>query len=141
MIALEMFQSAETRMIYLAKLWNIAEADPLLYGQLFEATPHEIAHLIGNNTDYKDWQEFVSDSRIQEYVDREIYTRTGRLINTLMKEPHLSQADSARLSTAIKYRDDHKSDFAQPTQYIYMCTPLTYDEQQFLPKQSRGDDI
>ena len=134
MISLDIFNNAESKLINLARLWNSAEANPVLYDRLFESNPHELAALIGNYTTYMDWQEFIADSRVQEYIDKIIYTRAGIIINqSLNLDAHLSQADSARLSAAIKYRDDHKADFAVPVQYIYIQTPLTYDEKQFLP--------
>lgn len=134
MIALENFNQTEAKLLHLARLWNYAEANPSIYDKLFESNPHELASLIGSSTTYTDWQEFISDSRVQEYIDKIIYTRAGVIINqSLNVDAHLSQAESARLSAAIKYRDDHKADFAVPVQYIYIQTPLTYDEKQFLP--------
>lgn len=137
MIALEIFNSTENKLLHLARLWNIAEANPTLYDQLFEANPHELAALIGSSTTYTDWQEFIADSRVQEYIDKIIYSRMGIIINQIMSKDFLSQAESARLSTAIKYRDDHKADFAVPVQYIYCQTPLTYDEKAFLKDESK----
>lgn len=137
MISLDIFTKAETKLLHLAKLWNIAEANPMVYDDLFVSNPHELADLIGCCTSYSDWQDFISDSRVQEYIDKIIYTRAGVIINKYFKDGiHLSQADSARLNTAIKYRDDHKEDFAIPVQYIYMQTPLTYDEKEFLTDES-----
>lgn len=138
MIPLEIFTKAEAKMLHLAKLWNVAEANPSLYDSLFISNAHELADLIGMGTTYNDWQDFISDSRVQEYVDKIIYTKAGIIINTFFQDGiHLSQADSARLNTAIKYRDDHKEDFAIPVQYIYMMTPLTYDEKEFLTDESK----
>ena len=137
MISLDIFTKSEPKLIHLAKIWNIAEANPAIYDDLFISNPHELADLIGCNTTYNDWQDFISDSRVQEYIDKIIYTRAGLIINKYFKDGvHLSQADSARLNTAIKYRDDHKADFAIPVQYIYMQTPLTYDEKEFLTDES-----
>lgn len=137
MISLDLFTASEPKLLHLAKLWNIAEANPILYDDLFISNPHEIANLIGNATTYNDWQDFISDSRVQEYIDRVIYTRAGILVNKYFRDGiHLSQADSARLNTAIKYRDDHKEEYAIPVQYIYMQTPLTYDEKEFLSDES-----
>jgi len=134
MISLDIFNVSENKLINLARLWNNAESNPVLYDKLFESNPHELAQLIGSYTTYTDWQEFIADSRVQEYIDKIIYTRAGIIINqSLNIDAHLSQADSARLTAAIKYRDDHKADFAVPVQYIYIQTPLTYDEKQFLP--------
>lgn len=138
MISLDLFTQAETKMLHLANIWNFAEANPTLYDELFVSNPHELANLIGCGTTYNDWQDFISDSRVQEYIDKIIYTKAGIIINTYFQDgAHLSQADSARLNTAIKYRDDHKEDFAIPVQYIYMQTPLTYDEKEFLPDESK----
>ena len=137
MIALEIFNSTETKLMHLARLWNIAEANSTLYDKLFESNPHELAAIIGSSTTYTDWQEFVSDSRVQEYIDKIIYSRMGVLINQIMGKDYLTQAESARLNTAIKYRDDHKADFAVPVQYIYMQTPLTYDEKAFLTDEQK----
>lgn len=134
MISIDLFNVSETKLLHLARLWNTAENNPSIYDSLFESNPHELANLIGCNTTYTDWQAFMADSRVQEYIDKIIYTRAGIIINqSLNSDAHLSQAESARLSAAIKYRDDHKADFAVPVQYIYIQTPLTYDEQQFLP--------
>ena len=134
MISLDIFNTSETKLLHLAQLWNTAEANPMIYDKLFESNPHELSNLIGCSTSYTDWQEFIADSRVQEYIDKVIYTRAGIIINQLLNtDVHLSQADSARLTTAIKYRDDHRADFAVPVQYIYCQVPLTYDEQQFLP--------
>lgn len=138
MIPLELFTKAEHKLLHLAKLWNIAEANPAIYDSLFISNAHELADKIGVGTTYNDWQDFISDSRVQEYIDKIIYTKAGIIINTYFQDGvHLSQADSARLNTAIKYRDDHKEDFAIPVQYIYMMTPLTYDEQEFLSDESK----
>lgn len=137
MIPLELFTKSEPMMLHLAKLWNVAEAQPHIYEELFVSNAHELAALIGNATTYNDWQTFISDSRVQEYIDKVIYTRAGVIINKYFKDGiHLSQADSARLNTAIKYRDDHKEDFAIPVQYIYMQTPLTFEEKEFLTDES-----
>ncbi len=141
LINIELFNNSEPRLLHLCSLWNVAESNTVIYNQMFEADPHELAALIGSHTTYADWQEFLSDSRVQTYIDRIIYTRMGTLINRLTQPGvHLSQADSARLSTAIKYRDDHRPDFAVPVQYIYMQTPLTYDEEQFLPAGGKVED-
>ncbi|MBO5712338.1 MAG: hypothetical protein J6R47_05805 [Acholeplasmatales bacterium] len=137
MISLDIFTASEPKMLHLAKIWNIAEANPTLYDDLFVSNPHELADLIGSGTTYNDWQDFISDSRVQEYIDRVIYTRAGIIVNKYFKDRiHLSQADSARLNTAIKYRDDHKEEYAIPVQYIYMQTPLTFDEKEFLTDES-----
>lgn len=137
MISLDLFTKAEAKLLHLAKIWNMAEANPQLYDELFVSNPHELADIIGMHTTYNDWQDFISDSRVQEYIDKVIYTRAGIIVNKYFKDGiHLSQADSARLNTAIKYRDDHKADYAIPVQYIYMQTPLTYDEKEFLTDES-----
>lgn len=137
MISLDLFTKAEAKLLHLAKIWNTAEANPQLYDELFVSNPHELADIIGMHTTYNDWQDFISDSRVQEYIDKVIYTRAGIIVNKYFKDGiHLSQADSARLNTAIKYRDDHKADYAIPVQYIYMQTPLTYDEKEFLTDES-----
>lgn len=134
MVSLELFTKAEVKMLHLANLWNFIEGQPHMYDSLFVSNPHELAQLIGYNTTYTDWQMFLSDSRVQDYIDKVIYTQAAILINRFMNENvHLSQADSARLNSAIKYRDDHKPDFAVPVQYIYIQTPLTPAEKEFLP--------
>jgi hypothetical protein len=46
---------------------------------------------------------------------------------------HVGMADATKLNAAIKYRDDHRPNFATPVQYIYIQTPLTTDETEFLP--------
>lgn len=132
MIPLEQFDSTEVQMLHLIQLWNVAESKSDVYDVLFISNPHDIASIIGNNTTYGDWQTFLSDERVQKYIDKVIYTQAGILINRYMKDGvHLSQADSARLNTAIKYRDDHRSDFAVPVQYIYSQVPLSDNEQEF----------
>lgn len=134
MVSLELFTKSEVKMLHLANLWNFIEGQPHMYDSLFVSNPHELAQLIGYNTTYTDWQMFLSDSRVQDYIDKVIYTQAAILINRFMNENvHLSQADSARLNSAIKYRDDHKPDFAVPVQYIYIQTPLTPAEKEFLP--------
>lgn len=137
MIQLEMFTKQEPKLLHLAKLWNYAEANPEVYDSLFVSNPHELASIIKNGTTYSDWQEFLSDSRVQSYVDKFIYTQAGIVINKLMAASSrydFNQAASAKLNSAIKYRDDHKPDFATPVQYIYIQTPLTKAEKEFLPK-------
>ena len=84
MIPLEIFTKAEAKMLHLAKLWNTAEANPSLYDSLFISNAHELADLIGMGTTYNDWQDFISDSRVQEYVDKIIYTKAGIIINTFL---------------------------------------------------------
>lgn len=140
MIPLTHFAKTETTLIHLAKLWNKSESNPAHYDMMFVSNPHELAALIGQNTTYNDWQVFLSDSRVQEYVDKIIYTQAGIIINQYFKDDvHLTQAASARLNTAIKYRDDHKSDFAVPVQYIYCAVPLTPAERAFLPDDSKDE--
>jgi hypothetical protein len=46
---------------------------------------------------------------------------------------HVGVADATKLNSAIKYRDDHKPSFAVPVQYIYIQTPLSLEEREFLP--------
>ena len=133
MIALTSFNKTETKLIHLANLWNFAEGVSSAYDLLFISNPHELAALIGNGTTYHDWQEFISDSRVQDYIDRIIYTQAGIIINKFMKDDaRVGVADATKLNSAIKYRDDHKPSFA-PVQYIYIQTPLTLDERDFLP--------
>lgn len=135
MISIDLFNTNEPKLLHLVKIWNIAESNPILYDKLFVSNPHELADMIGSSTSYTDWQMFLTDSRVQEYIDKIIYTQAGIIINKcLQPDIHLTQAESARLNTAIKYRDDHKVSFAPPVQYIYAQVPLTYAESQFLPK-------
>lgn len=142
MVDVEMFTADEQKLIYLATLWNNAEARPDLYDKLFVSNPHDLAKYIGNNTTFNDWQLFISDTRVQNYIDKIIYTQAGIIVNKALRDGvHLSQAESARLNTAIKYRDDHKPDFATPVKYIYMNVPLTPAEEEFLPPESRGTAI
>lgn len=134
MIPLTSFNKSETKLIALANLWNYAESVPSAYETLFVSNPHELAALIGQATTYHDWQAFLSDSRVQDYIDRIIYTQAGIIVNKYMKEDaHVGVADATKLNAAIKYRDDHRPNFALPVQYIYIQTPLTIDEQEFLP--------
>jgi hypothetical protein len=135
MISLELFNQNEPKLIHLANLWNYAEGNALAYETIFVSNPHELANLIQQGTDYNDWQTFLSDSRVQDYIDRIIYTQAGITVSKFMKDGvRISQADATKLNAAIKYRDDHKPAFALPVQYIYIQTPLTTDEREFLPK-------
>jgi hypothetical protein len=134
MISLDIFTKAEPKMLHLANLWNYAESVSTLYDRLFVSNPHELATLIGQNTDYHDWQEFISDSRVQDYIDKIHYTQAGIIVSKYMNpDAHVGVADATKLNSAIKYRDDHKPSFATPVQYIYIHTPLTEDEKAFLP--------
>lgn len=134
MISTKLFGSAEADMIHMANLWNNAENSIASYERLFTSNPHELAAMIQQKTTYSDWQKFLSDSRVQDYVDKVIYTQAGILISKLMREDvKLGVAEATKLNSAIKYRDDHKPNFATPVQYIYIQTPLTVDEEAFLP--------
>lgn len=134
MIQLTVFNKSEVKLIHLANLWNFAESQPQAYDVMFVSNPHELATLIGQGTNYHDWQEFLSDSRVQDYIDRIIYTQAGIIINKYMQgDAHVGVADATKLNSAIKYRDDHRPSFAPPVQYIYIQTPLTEDEREFLP--------
>lgn len=133
MIQLDIFAKSEAKLLHLANIWNFAESIPEIYDALFVSNPHELASLIGQGTTFNDWQFFLADSRIQDYIDKLVYTQAGVVINKLMKDGvRISQADSAKLNAAIKYRDDHKPNFATPTQYIYMHTPMSPQEKEFL---------
>ena len=134
MISLDLFSKTEKAYLHLASLWNYAEGVPSMYDKLFVSNPHELAALVGQGTTYHDWQTFISDSRVQDYIDRIIYTQAGIIINKFMREDaRVGVADATKLNSAIKYRDDHKPDFAIPVQYIYIQTPLSKEEKQFLP--------
>lgn len=134
MINVELFNKTEVKLLHLVNLWNLAETVPQIYDDLFVSNPHELAQIIQQGTSFTDWQYFINDNRIQAYIDRVIYAQAGVVINKMMQDGvHLTQADSAKLNSAIKYRDDHRPDFATPVQYIYIQTPLTVDEQAFLP--------
>lgn len=134
MIALELFNKNEPKMLHLVNLWNFAEGVASAYEKLFVSNPHDLAALISQGTSYHDWQMFLSDSRVQDYIDKIIYTQAGIIINRYMKEDvHVGVADATKLNSAIKYRDDHKPSFAMPVQYIYIHTPLTAAEAEFLP--------
>ena len=137
MIKLELFSKSEPEMIRLAILWNTAEGEPLIYEKLFTANAHELAALIGNGTTYNDWQTFLVDARVQDYIDRVIYVMAGTIVTRFMSEPtaKVGMADTAKLKAAIDYRDSHKPDFAQPTRYIYMHIPLSDDEYEFLSEE------
>jgi hypothetical protein len=134
MISIEMFAKTETKLLHLVNLWNFAEGIPHIYDNLFTSNPHELSVLIGQQTSYHDWQMFLSDSRIQDYIDKIIYTQAGIIVNKYMKDGvHVGMADATKLNAAIKYRDDHRPSFATPVQYIYIQTPLTAEEKEFLP--------
>jgi hypothetical protein len=134
MISTELFNKTEAKMLHLVNLWNIAETVPQIYDALFVSNPHELADIIQQGTTFTDWQYFINDNRVQDYIDRVIYAQAGVVINKMMQDGvHLTQAESAKLNAAIKYRDDHRPNFATPVQYIYIQTPLTPDEQAFLP--------
>lgn len=144
MISLDLFDKSEKLLLHLAQLWNTAEADPMLYDELFVSNPHDLTTMINNGTKYSDWQTFLTDSRVQAYIDKIIYTQAGIIINKLMSDSNatkLSQAESARLNTAIKYRDDHRPDFAIPTQYIYTYVPPTPAEKEFLHKDANDTSL
>jgi hypothetical protein len=129
-----MFTKTEIKLLHLVNLWNFAETVPHIYENLFTSNPHELAALIGQNTSYHEWQMFLSDSRVQDYIDKIIYTQAGIIVNKYMKDGvHVGMADATKLNAAIKYRDDHRPSFATPVQYIYIQTPLTADETEFLP--------
>ena len=134
MISVDLFSKTEPKMLHMCSLWNYAEGVPAMYDKLFVSNPHELATMIGQGTTYHDWQAFLIDSRVQDYIDRIIYTQAGIIVNKYMKDGvHVGVADATKLNSAIKYRDDHKPDFAIPVQYIYIQTPLSKDEQAFLP--------
>ena len=134
MIQIEQFTKTEIKLLHLVNLWNFAETVSHIYENLFTSNPHELAALIGQNTSYHDWQMFLSDSRVQDYIDKIIYTQAGIIVNKYMKDGvHVGMADATKLNAAIKYRDDHRPNFATPVQYIYIQTPLTADETEFLP--------
>jgi len=134
MIPFELFDQSEPKMLHLVNLWNTAEANQAVYKDMFTANPHDLARLIGQGTNYNDWQMFLTDSRVQEYIDKILYVMSGLIVAHYMKQGvHVGVADATKLNSAIKYRDDHKPDFATPVQYIYIQTPLTKDEQEFLP--------
>ncbi len=134
MISTELFNKTEAKMLHLVNLWNIAETVPQIYDALFVSNPHELADIIQQGTTFTDWQYFINDNRVQDYIDRVIYAQAGVVINKMMQDGvHLTQAESAKLNAAIKYRDDHRPNFATPVQYIYIQTPLTPDERAFLP--------
>ena len=133
MISKEVFGKTEKKMLHMANLWNAAEKIPTHYDVMFQSNPHELATLILNGTTYHDWQEFISDSRVQDYIDRIHYTQAGIIVSQYMKPGvRVGVADATKLNSAIKYRDDHKPSFAVPVQYIYIATPLTEDEKEFL---------
>jgi hypothetical protein len=142
MIKREIFNKTEPELIRLVTLWNAAEAEPLIYDKLFVSNAHELAGLIGNKTTYDDWQNFLVDARVQDYIDRVIYVMAGNIVTKFMSTPtgRVGMADTAKLKSAIDYRDTHKPDFAQPTQYIYMHIPLTESEKAFLSDEGRGSD-
>lgn len=134
MIPIDSFAKNEAKLIHLANLWNFAEGLPHVYDDLFVSNPHQLAQIIGHNTTYHDWQAFLTDSRVQDYIDRVIYTQAGIIVSYYMSnKAKVGVADATKLNAAIKYRDDHKPNFAMPVQYIYIQTPLTADEQAFLP--------
>jgi len=134
MIALDLFVKTETQLLHMASLWNYAEGVEALYDELFTSNPHELANMIGQNTTYHQWQDFLSDSRVQDYIDRIHYTQAGIIVSRYMKpDVRVGVADATKLNSAIKYRDDHKPSFAVPVQYIYIQTPLSEDEKEFLP--------
>lgn len=141
MIKKELFNKSEPEMLRLVTLWNRAEAEPLIYEKLFTSNAHELASLIGNKTTYSDWQTFLVDARIQDYIDRIIYVMAGNIVTQFMSTPggKVGMADTAKLKAAIDYRDSHKPDFAQPTQYVYMHIPLSDDEKAFLSEEGTVD--
>lgn len=139
MIKRELFNKTEPDLLRLVTLWNAAEAEPLIYEKMFTSNAHELATLIGNKTTYDDWQNFLVDSRVQDYIDRVIYVMAGNIVSKFMSTPgaKVGMADTAKLKAAIDYRDTHKPDFAQPTQYIYMHIPLSPSEEAFLTEEGK----
>jgi len=142
MIKKEIFNKTEPDLLRLVTLWNAAEAEPLIYAKLFTSNAHELADLIGNKTTYDDWQNFLVDARVQDYIDRVIYVMAGNIVSKFMSTPSakVGMADTAKLKSAIDYRDTHKPDFSQPTQYIYMHIPLSKDELAFLTEEGKPDE-
>lgn len=141
MIKKELFNKTEPDLLRLVTLWNAAEASPAIYDKLFTSNAHELAVLIGNRTTYNDWQNFLVDARVQDYIDRVIYVMAGNIVSQFMSTPtgKVGMADTAKLKSAIDYRDTHKPDFSQPTQYIYMHIPLSPDEEAFLTDEGKPD--
>lgn len=134
MISIDLFSPNEAKLLHLVNVWNFAESIPSKYEMMFTSNPHELATLIGQHTTYADWQEFLSDSRVQDYIDKILYTQAGIIVSQYMKPGvRVGVADATKLNSAIKYRDDHKPDFATPVQYIYIQTPLSQSEKEFLP--------
>ena len=142
MIKKELFHKTEPELLRLATLWNAAESEPLIYEKIFTANAHELAALVGNRTTYNDWQVFLTDARVQDYIDRVVYVMAGNIVAKYMSTPSakVGMADTAKLKSAIDYRDSHKPDFAQPTQYIYMHIPLSTEEEAFLTEEGRPDE-
>ena len=142
MIKKELFNKTEPDLLRLATLWNAAEAEPLIYDKMFTSNAHELAALIGNRTTYNDWQIFLTDARVQDYIDRVVYVMAGNIVAKFMSTPagKVGMADTAKLKSAIDYRDSHKPDFAQPTQYIYMHIPLSKEEIPFLTEEGKPDE-
>lgn len=140
MIQKEIFNNNEAELLRLVHLWNAAEAIPNIYDKLFTANAHELAALIGNGTTYNDWQDFLVDPRVQDYIDKVIYVMSGNIVASFMSSPsgRVGMADTAKLKSAIDYRDKHKPDFAQPVKYIYMQIPLTKDEEAFLTDEGKA---
>lgn len=143
MIKKEIFHKTEPELIRLATLWNAAESNPIVYEKLFTSNAHELAALIGSKTTYSDWQFFLTDARVQDYIDRVIYVMAGNIVANFMSTTtgRVGMADTAKLKSAIDYRDAHKPDFAQPTQYIYMHIPLSPDEKAFLTDEGKPDEF
>ena len=142
MIKKELFNKTEPHLLRLVTLWNLAESEPAIYAEMFTSNAHELAKLIGNKTTYDDWQTFLVDARVQDYIDRVIYVMAGNIVTKFMSEPtaRVGMADTAKLKSAIDYRDNHKPDFSQPTQYIYMHIPLSEDEKHFLTEEGKPDE-
>ena len=55
MLQQDLFHPTEHRLIHLVNLWNIAEADPAVYEELFVSNPHQLADIIRQGTSYDDW--------------------------------------------------------------------------------------
>lgn len=134
MISVDLFSKSEKRLLHMANIWNRAETNAAIYDKMFKSNPHELAALIGQGTSFQDWQNFLVDSRVQDYIDRILYVQAGVIVSKYMdNDVYMKVADTTKLNAAIKYRDDHKPDFAIPVQYIYIQTPLSKDEEAFLP--------
>ena len=72
---------SETKLLHLATQ-NLAESDPAIYDNYLYLI-HIVTELIQQGTTYNDWQMFLTDSRVQDYIDKSFTRRQVLLLTSL----------------------------------------------------------